>query len=152
MDLHRDVRVFGGNGNNATTKINYKMELLNEKEFVTKYGDINTKTWDGIKVYRGRQRNADSFHITVTIQATEEFEVQIANGYYSIRSNWANIDITHILFDDLEFLSTPRSSSEMMISKTYRIPTANDPNTYKYEELEQLLNVAIENRDLYIDS
>jgi hypothetical protein len=105
------------------------MELLNEKEFVTKYGDINTKTWNNIKVYRGRQRDSDSFHITVTIQATEEFNFTIASGHYNVCSNWVHLDVIADLFS--------------------RCSNAGD---YKYGELEHSLTIAIENRDLYINS
>ena len=110
------------------------MELLNEKEFVTKYGDINTKTWNNIKVYRGRQRDSDSFHITVTIQATEEFNFTIASGHYNVCSNWVHLDVIDDLFDELLASS---------------LTNAGD---YKYGELEHSLTIAIENRDLYINS
>jgi len=142
MNLHRDVRVFGGKRHIAIIKINYKMELLNEKEFVTKYGDINTKTWNNIKVYRGRQRDSDSFHIDVVIHNqssvsyvdSEEFNFTIASGHYNVRSNWVHLDVIDDLFDELLASS---------------LTNAGD---YKYGELEHSLTIAIENRDLYINS
>ena len=113
------------------------MELLNEKEFVTKYGDINTKTWNNIKVYRGRQRDSDSFHIDVVIHNqssvsyvdSEEFNFTIASGHYNVCSNWVHLDVIADLFS--------------------RCSNAGD---YKYGELEHSLTIAIENRDLYINS
>lgn len=64
----------------------------------TKSGLINPKTWEGIKVYRGRQIDCDNISIKVIINDTQT----IATGHYNIRSNWVHITAENELFESIE--------------------------------------------------
>ena len=64
----------------------------------TKSGLINPKTWEGIKVYRGRQIDSENISIEVILNDTET----IAKGQYNIRSNWVHISAENELFESIE--------------------------------------------------
>jgi hypothetical protein len=64
----------------------------------TESGLINPKTWEGIKVYRGRQIDCDNISIKVIINDTQT----IATGHYNIRSNWVHITAENELFESIE--------------------------------------------------
>ena len=63
----------------------------------TELGTINPKTWEGIKVYRGRQIDCDNISIKVIINDTQT----IATGHYNIRSNWVHITAENELFESM---------------------------------------------------
>ena len=64
----------------------------------TKSGLINPKTWEGVKVYRGRQIDSENISIEVILNDTET----IAKGQYNIRSNWVHITAENKLFESIE--------------------------------------------------
>lgn len=64
----------------------------------TKSGLINPKTWEGVKVYRGKQIDYDNILIEVIINDTET----IAKGQYNMRSNWVHITAENELFESIE--------------------------------------------------
>jgi hypothetical protein len=64
----------------------------------TESGLINPKTWEGVKVYRGRQIDCDNISIKVIINDTQT----IATGQYNIRSNWVHITAENELFESIE--------------------------------------------------
>lgn len=64
----------------------------------TESGLINPKTWEGIKVYRGRQIDSENISIEVILNDTET----IAKGQYNIRSNWVHISAENELFESIE--------------------------------------------------
>lgn len=64
----------------------------------TELGTINPKTWEGVKVYRGRQIDCDNISIEVVINDTQT----IAKGQYNIRSNWVHITAENELFESIE--------------------------------------------------
>lgn len=64
----------------------------------TKSGLINPKTWEGVKVYRGRQIDSENISIEVILNDTET----IAKGQYNIRSNWVYISAENELFESIE--------------------------------------------------
>ena len=64
----------------------------------TKSGLINPKTWEGVKVYRGRQIDSENISIEVILNDTET----IAKGQYNIRSNWVHITAENELFESIE--------------------------------------------------
>ena len=64
----------------------------------TESGLINPKTWEGVKVYRGRQIDCDNISIEVIINDTQT----IATGQYNIRSNWVHITAENELFESIE--------------------------------------------------
>ena len=64
----------------------------------TESGLINPKTWEGVKVYRGRQIDCDNISIKVIINDTQT----IASGQYNIRSNWVHITAENELFESIE--------------------------------------------------
>ena len=64
----------------------------------TESGLINPKTWEGVKVYRGRQIDCDNISIEIIINDTQT----IATGQYNIRSNWVHITAENELFESIE--------------------------------------------------
>ncbi len=64
----------------------------------TESGLINPKTWEGVKVYRGRQIDSENISIEVVINDTQT----IAKGQYNIRSNWVHITAENELFESIE--------------------------------------------------
>ena len=64
----------------------------------TESGLINPKTWEGVKVYRGRQIDSENISIEVILNDTET----IAKGQYNIRSNWVHISAENELFESIE--------------------------------------------------
>jgi len=64
----------------------------------TESGLINPKTWEGVKVYRGRQIDCDNISIEIILNDTQT----IATGHYNIRSNWVHITAENELFESIE--------------------------------------------------
>ena len=64
----------------------------------TESGLINPKTWEGVKVYRGRQIDCDNISIEIILNDTQT----IASGQYNIRSNWVHITAENELFESIE--------------------------------------------------
>tara|TARA_R110001592_G_scaffold123076_1_gene330494 strand:+ start:760 stop:1047 length:288 start_codon:yes stop_codon:yes gene_type:complete len=64
----------------------------------TELGTINLKSWEGIKVYRGRQIDSENISIEIILNDTQT----IAKGQYNIRSNWVHITAENELFKSIE--------------------------------------------------
>ena len=64
----------------------------------TESGLINPKTWEGVKVYRGKQIDSENISIEIILNDTQT----IATGQYNIRSNWVHITAENELFESIE--------------------------------------------------